>query len=121
MARGILAWMINGCLEWQRIGLAPPPAVQAATAEYLDAEDTVQLWIDECCEVGRQHWTVFSDLYESWSKWAEVNGEYVLPARVRSPQICRLCSTYNERFDGFIVRKFNGDKIKIAAGEIRPL
>ena len=29
--------------------------------------------------------------------------------------------TYNERFDGFIVRKFNGDKIKIAAGEIRPL
>jgi hypothetical protein len=29
--------------------------------------------------------------------------------------------TYNERFDGFIVRKFNGDKIKIVAGEVRPL
>jgi hypothetical protein len=29
--------------------------------------------------------------------------------------------TYNERFDGFIVRKFNGDKVKIASGEVRPL
>jgi hypothetical protein len=29
--------------------------------------------------------------------------------------------TYNERFDGFIVRKFNGDRVRIASGEIRPL
>src|SRR5262249_12530142 len=29
--------------------------------------------------------------------------------------------TYNERFDGFIVRKFNGDRVKIASGEVRPL
>ena len=29
--------------------------------------------------------------------------------------------TYNERFDGFIVRKFNGDRMKITGGEVRPL
>ena len=29
--------------------------------------------------------------------------------------------TYNEHFDGFIVRKFNGGRLKIASGEIRPL
>jgi hypothetical protein len=29
--------------------------------------------------------------------------------------------TYNERFDGFIVRKFNGERVKIASGEVRPL
>jgi len=29
--------------------------------------------------------------------------------------------TYNERFDGFIVRKFNGDRVKIASGEVGPL
>ena len=29
--------------------------------------------------------------------------------------------TYNERFDGFIVRKFNGDRVRIANGEVRPL
>ena len=29
--------------------------------------------------------------------------------------------TYNERFDGFIVRKFKGDKVKISGGEVMPL
>jgi hypothetical protein len=29
--------------------------------------------------------------------------------------------TYNERFDGFIVRKFNGDRVRILNGEVRPL
>jgi hypothetical protein len=29
--------------------------------------------------------------------------------------------TYNERFDGFVVRKFNGDKVRIMNGEVRPL
>jgi hypothetical protein len=29
--------------------------------------------------------------------------------------------TYNERFDGFIVRKFNGDRVRITSGEIHPL
>ena len=32
---GILAWMIEGCLEWQRSGLAPPESVLSATASYL--------------------------------------------------------------------------------------
>ena len=29
--------------------------------------------------------------------------------------------TYNEQFDGFVVRKFNGDKVKIMNGELEPL
>ena len=29
-------------------------------------------------------------------------------------------STYNEHFDGFIVRKFSGEKVKIMAGEVQP-
>jgi hypothetical protein len=29
--------------------------------------------------------------------------------------------TYNEQFDGFVVRKFNGDSVRITGGEVRPL
>jgi hypothetical protein len=29
--------------------------------------------------------------------------------------------TYNERFDGFILRKLSGDRIRIIDGEVRPL
>ena len=47
---GILAWAIEGCLEWQRIGLAPPSAVTKATEDYLTEEDAVGRFISECCE-----------------------------------------------------------------------
>jgi hypothetical protein len=36
---GVLAWAVQGCVEWQRIGLQPPAAVMAATEEYFEAED----------------------------------------------------------------------------------
>ena len=47
---GILAWMIEGCLEWQRIGLSPPKAVTDATERYLESEDMLGEWMDECCD-----------------------------------------------------------------------
>jgi putative DNA primase/helicase len=34
---GILDWMIEGCLAWQRDGLSPPAAVRCATDAYLRA------------------------------------------------------------------------------------
>ena len=49
---GILAWALEGCLEWQRMGLKPPPAVMAATEDYFEAEDAIGRWIDERCERG---------------------------------------------------------------------
>ena len=74
---GILHWMIQGCLEWQRIGLAPPQAVRDATAAYLEAEDAVGAWIEECCQCGPQAWASRSTLFAAWNRWATNAGEYV--------------------------------------------
>lgn len=41
---GILAQMIAGCIEWQRIGLAPPKAITDATEKYLEEEDAIGKW-----------------------------------------------------------------------------
>ena len=38
----ILSWMIEGCLEWQSIGLGPPDVVLNATAAYLNAQDATE-------------------------------------------------------------------------------
>ena len=38
---GVLAWAVAGCLEWQRIGMADPPEVTDATAEYRLNSDVV--------------------------------------------------------------------------------
>ncbi|HEY7243370.1 MAG TPA: phage/plasmid primase, P4 family [Xanthobacteraceae bacterium] len=72
---GILAWMLSGCLEWQRLGLAPPATVTQATEAYLEAEDALAAWIDECCTVNASAWERTSTLFGSWSTWAERNGE----------------------------------------------
>ena len=47
---GILAWAIEGCLLWQRVGLQPPATVVEATHNYMAAEDALSLWIMERCK-----------------------------------------------------------------------
>jgi len=72
---GILAWAIEGCLKWQANGLNPPAAVRDATAEYLEAEDTINLWLEEHCERSPNAWELSSVLFESWKGYAEQCGE----------------------------------------------
>jgi putative DNA primase/helicase len=74
---GILAKMIAGCLEWQRIGLMPPAIVRNATAAYLENEDAVAAWIDDCCQRDVNAFEPSNVLFASWKAWAEANGEYV--------------------------------------------
>jgi putative DNA primase/helicase len=73
---GILAWLIEGALEWQTDGLRPPPAVVDATDAYLAAEDALAAWKDELCERDLAAWTSSTELFGSWSGWANASGEY---------------------------------------------
>jgi putative DNA primase/helicase len=73
---GILAWMIAGCLQWQKCGLAPPEAVTRATAAYLDAEDAMAAWLDESGIHDPTAWETTKTLFASWKTWADGAGEY---------------------------------------------
>lgn len=73
---GILRWAIDGCLDWQDIGLAPPDAVVVATDEYLKAEDALSLWLDECCVLGGTLQYRCTPLFNSWKAWADAAGEH---------------------------------------------
>jgi len=74
---GILAWMIEGCLEWQRIGLSPPKVVTDATEQYLNSEDTLGEWIGDCLERDANAWTSSADLFECWKRWGEAHEEWI--------------------------------------------
>ena len=74
-ADGILAWALEGCLEWQRIGLSPPSRVRDMTADYFEAEDAFQTWIGERCDIGPNRWELPAILFSSWKQWAEKAGE----------------------------------------------
>ena len=71
---GILAWAIEGCLEWQRIGLKPPAIVLDATEEYFEDEDSFGRWLAECCTIDRHAYETTRDLYANWKTWAERAG-----------------------------------------------
>jgi putative DNA primase/helicase len=73
---GILAWMIEGCLSWQEIGLRPPKAVLEATAAYLESEDAISAWIEEECERDPAAWEASAELFLSWKAWAERAAEH---------------------------------------------
>ena len=64
-------------MSWQLIGLAPPKSVCDATAAYLEAEDAVGAWIEECCQCGPQAWASSRTLFGAWNQWATSAGEYV--------------------------------------------
>jgi putative DNA primase/helicase len=72
---GILRWAVDGCLEWQRIGLAPPEIVLSATREYLEGEDALGQWIGDRCEVGKEFKEAIGALYQSWCLWCEAARE----------------------------------------------
>jgi putative DNA primase/helicase len=72
---GILAWMIAGCIDWQERGLRPPKAVLVATQAYLEAEDTLQLWLSEAATRDANAWESTSDLFGCWTGFAGAAGE----------------------------------------------
>jgi putative DNA primase/helicase len=74
---GILAWMIEGCIDWQERGLAPPRVVADATAAYLESEDAVSAWIEDCATRDANAFTKSAQLFASWSEWATKSGEFV--------------------------------------------
>jgi putative DNA primase/helicase len=69
---GILAWLVRGCLAWQRAGgLNPPERVQMATQQYRSEVDTVGMFVDEYCVVAPDARVGHRKLYKEYTKWCK--------------------------------------------------
>ncbi|MEI8574556.1 toprim domain-containing protein [Methylomonas sp. WH-1] len=71
----ILAWMVEGCIEWQRRGLVDVPAtIRQATGDYQDEQDLVGRWLAECCRQSPSFETSSTDIYSNYKQWCFDNG-----------------------------------------------
>jgi putative DNA primase/helicase len=72
-APGILAWLVRGCLLWQKHGLSPPKEITEVTEQYRRNEDLLADFIDECCikEPGAKVRSSF--LYARFVEWYHDN------------------------------------------------
>ncbi|MCL5104961.1 MAG: phage/plasmid primase, P4 family [Armatimonadetes bacterium] len=78
---GILAWLVRGCLDWQKDGLPAAKAIKLATGKLQQDMDVLGGFLAECCEFERQASVMARDLYSAYCRWAEDNGEKPLSQR----------------------------------------
>lgn len=72
---GVLAWAVEGCLEWQREGLDAPEEVRKATGAYRSEMDVIGAFLRDECEVGRNYSQSFQEVYDRYEDWCEEGGE----------------------------------------------
>ena len=83
----ILAWGLQGCLEWQKSGLNPPQCVRDATDEYFEEEDAIGEFIDDECQRSPHSKEPVSAIYHRWKQRAESRGEFVGSSRWLTQQL----------------------------------
>ena len=71
---GILTWMVDGCLEWQRRGLEPPQSVRAATEQYRAESDPIADFLRERCATAAELTARAGELYIAYQSWAIKQG-----------------------------------------------
>ncbi|MBI5598410.1 MAG: DNA primase [Deltaproteobacteria bacterium] len=72
---GILAWLVRGCIEWQRQGLNPPARVTRTTEQYRFTEDVLANFLADCCESPEntpEHSRVkYNEVHKAFKLWFE--------------------------------------------------
>ena len=74
-APGVLAWAVQGCLDWQRHGLELPEAVRSATTTYRDEADPLGDFFDDRCTFSPEDKVTRPQIAETYKDWCQAVGE----------------------------------------------
>jgi putative DNA primase/helicase len=66
---GILWWLVQGCLAYQREGLVPPAGVAAATDDYRSESNPLLAWSEASCTAEADAMTSGEALHGSYVAW----------------------------------------------------
>ncbi|WP_198374982.1 phage/plasmid primase, P4 family [Neoroseomonas rubea] len=72
---GILRWMIDGCLDWQKSGIVRPAIVTETTDDYFEAQNVIGRWMEERCDLLPTAQLPPGQLCSACRAWAIENGE----------------------------------------------
>jgi putative DNA primase/helicase len=89
---GILNWLIEGCLEWQKQGLALPASMREDTEAYRQEQDVVGRFISEECMVDENFTSPKKRTYDCFKEWAEDAGEHYTMTQVEfnEKMVCKF-------------------------------
>ena len=84
---GILAWAVQGCLDWQQNGITAPDIVAAATRDYREEMDSFSHFFMECCVVKENARVTNKMLRAKYEEWCKENGEWPLTQKPFSQKL----------------------------------
>jgi putative DNA primase/helicase len=71
---GILAWAVQGCLEYQREGLKAPSDVRKTAEKSMKDADVIEEFIQDRCRRWSKAITAHADLHDEWTGWSAQKG-----------------------------------------------
>jgi putative DNA primase/helicase len=71
---GILAWLIDGAIEWNKNGLQTPETVIHATKQYITDMDHIQQFLDDRIDAEEGSSITKSEMYCIYKSWCENSG-----------------------------------------------
>ena len=78
---GIVRWLVDASLEWQREGLGQPAEVTVATEHYREASDVLGEFLAECCTLSKSSTAKASDVRGAYETWCKTSGEKPVSGR----------------------------------------
>ena len=99
-APGILAWLVFGCLAWQREGLQEPCEVQDATRHYREDSDPLKEFIDDLCHIGPECSVKSADIHAAYKHHCEAEGINPMSGRAFTTRLTKLGATAYRQHSG---------------------
>jgi len=87
---GILSWLIQGYLYYQKEGLSAPQAIKEATASYFTEQDVFKLFVDEHYVIDETCKLTSKQLRIDYECWCKLNGEQIENQRTLSRELQRM-------------------------------
>lgn len=71
---GVLSWIVEGALAYQKQGIAPPKTIAEARDDYRSQMDLLAEWLEECCDLSAEFCAPAATLWSSWEQFAKSRG-----------------------------------------------
>ncbi|MGL4399940.1 MAG: phage/plasmid primase, P4 family [Luteolibacter sp.] len=107
-APGILNWMIQGAIQWQKVGLNAPAAIRKATEEYRGEEDHVGRFIEDCVVEDSGSRILKGVVFQTYRGWCEAVGEVAVSCQKFHPRMFAKglsCTKEGKQYVGFSLRE----------------
>jgi len=116
---GILAWIVEGALDYYRDGLSHrPPEIGASTEDYRESSDRLKEFIEDCCRINPFAWVSSERIVGAYEEWCRRNGEkYPLQGREFTDQLRdKNCAPKSKEIHGKQTRGWSGIDLVQSAG-----